>query len=134
MHPRRYQPAVEVLIFLHVGIYTFPKSIKIDDQLHSSQQKSRQILNRAMDIIIVGAGIAGLGAGIGLRRAGHNVTVGIHRTLTVALTSNTAPDSRTIITVKRSRSRHLNQAQRLAGPPVVGLYPGAVRHGCHTTD
>lgn len=29
-----------------------------------------------MDIIIVGAGIAGLGAGIGLRRAGHKVTVG----------------------------------------------------------
>ncbi|KAK9486611.1 hypothetical protein V1527DRAFT_451013 [Lipomyces starkeyi] len=30
-----------------------------------------------MDIIIVGAGIAGLSAGIGLRRAGHKVTVGI---------------------------------------------------------
>lgn len=30
-----------------------------------------------MDIIIVGAGIAGLGAGVGLRRAGHKVTVGI---------------------------------------------------------
>jgi monoamine oxidase len=30
-----------------------------------------------MDIIIVGAGIAGLSAGIGLRRAGHRVTVGI---------------------------------------------------------
>ena len=30
-----------------------------------------------MDIIIVGAGIAGLGAGVALRRAGHNVTVGI---------------------------------------------------------
>ena len=30
-----------------------------------------------MDIIIVGAGIAGLGAGIALRRAGHIVTVGI---------------------------------------------------------
>lgn len=30
-----------------------------------------------MDIIIVGAGIAGLSTGIGLRRAGHKVTVGI---------------------------------------------------------
>lgn len=30
-----------------------------------------------MDIIIVGAGIAGLSAGVGLRRAGHKVTVGI---------------------------------------------------------
>ena len=30
-----------------------------------------------MDIIIVGAGIAGLGAGVGLRRAGHKVTVSI---------------------------------------------------------
>jgi ribulose 1,5-bisphosphate synthetase/thiazole synthase len=28
-----------------------------------------------MDIIIVGAGIAGLSAGIGLRRAGHRITV-----------------------------------------------------------
>ncbi|KAK0728743.1 salicylate hydroxylase-like protein [Lasiosphaeria miniovina] len=28
-----------------------------------------------MDIIIVGAGIAGLGAGVGLRRAGHRVTI-----------------------------------------------------------
>ncbi|ROV97046.1 hypothetical protein VSDG_04192 [Cytospora chrysosperma] len=28
-----------------------------------------------MEIIIVGAGIAGLGAGVGLRRAGHNVTI-----------------------------------------------------------
>ncbi|KIM94484.1 hypothetical protein OIDMADRAFT_136193 [Oidiodendron maius Zn] len=28
-----------------------------------------------MDIIIVGAGIAGLGAGVGLRRAGHKVTI-----------------------------------------------------------
>jgi salicylate hydroxylase len=33
-----------------------------------------------MDIIIVGAGIAGLGAGVALRRAGHNVTVGIFHT------------------------------------------------------
>lgn len=32
-----------------------------------------------MDIIIVGAGVAGLGAGIGLRRAGHKVTVRILR-------------------------------------------------------
>ena len=29
----------------------------------------------AMEIIIVGAGIAGLSAGIGLRRAGHKLTV-----------------------------------------------------------
>jgi 2-polyprenyl-6-methoxyphenol hydroxylase-like FAD-dependent oxidoreductase len=29
-----------------------------------------------MDILIVGAGIAGLGAGVALRRAGHRVTVG----------------------------------------------------------
>jgi 2-polyprenyl-6-methoxyphenol hydroxylase-like FAD-dependent oxidoreductase len=28
-----------------------------------------------MKVIIVGAGIAGLGAGIGLRRAGHDVQV-----------------------------------------------------------
>jgi salicylate hydroxylase len=28
-----------------------------------------------MNIIIVGAGIAGLSAGVGLRRAGHKVTV-----------------------------------------------------------
>ena len=32
-----------------------------------------------MDIIIVGAGIAGLSAGVGLRRADHKVTVGILR-------------------------------------------------------
>lgn len=32
-----------------------------------------------MEIIIVGAGIAGLGAGIALRRAGHNVTVRLVR-------------------------------------------------------
>ncbi|KAI4246725.1 MAG: hypothetical protein L6R40_001754 [Gallowayella cf. fulva] len=32
-----------------------------------------------MDIVIVGAGIAGLSAGVGLRRAGHKVTVGILR-------------------------------------------------------
>lgn len=38
-----------------------------------------------MEIIIVGAGIAGLGAGVGLRRAGHNVTVclAIHPLLTL---------------------------------------------------
>lgn len=31
-----------------------------------------------MEIIIVGAGIAGLSTGIGLRRAGHKVTVSTH--------------------------------------------------------
>jgi NADPH-dependent 2,4-dienoyl-CoA reductase/sulfur reductase-like enzyme len=31
----------------------------------------------AMDIIVVGAGIAGLSAGIALRKAGHKVTVKI---------------------------------------------------------
>ena len=33
-------------------------------------------MTTAMEIIIVGAGIAGLSTGIGLRRAGHKVTVG----------------------------------------------------------
>ena len=43
-----------------------------------------------------------------------------------------APDSRTIIVVARSGSGHHDQTQCLAGPPVVGLCPGAVRHGRHT--
>ena len=84
-----------------------------------------------MDIIIVGAGIAGLSAGVGLRRAGHKVTVGIPAPA-VTLTSDMARDSRAVIVAARSGSGHHDQAQCLASPPVVGLCPGAVKHGCNT--
>ncbi|KAJ0122149.1 hypothetical protein J7T55_002661 [Diaporthe amygdali] len=50
-----------------------------------------------MEIIIVGAGIAGLGAGIGLRRAGHKVTVG----------TQTPIHLRQAITIKPNASRVL---------------------------
>jgi hypothetical protein len=64
---------------------------------------------KVMDIIIVGAGIAGLGAGIALRRAGHKVTVGIP-SLTVTLTSKIVQDSRAVIVAARGRSGHHDQA------------------------
>jgi hypothetical protein len=84
-----------------------------------------------MDIIIVGAGIAGLSAGVGLRRAGHKVTVGIP-TPAVKLTSDTMQDSRAIIVAARIRSGYHGQAQCLASTPILGLCRGASRHGSHT--
>lgn len=55
-----------------------------------------------MDIIIVGAGIAGLGAGTSLRRAGHNVTVSFILPWSEVL-SDWYTDTRAIIFAARSR-------------------------------
>lgn len=83
-----------------------------------------------MEIIIVGAGIAGLGAGIGLRRAGHNVTVSLF-CLDRKCTSDWYKDSRTIIVAARSRRSYHNEAECHTGPPVVGLYPRTFQNGFH---
>jgi succinate dehydrogenase/fumarate reductase flavoprotein subunit len=82
-----------------------------------------------MEIIIVGAGIAGLGAGVALRRAGHKVTVSIPD-LASTLLSDMIQDSRAVIIAAGSGSSHDHQAERLASPSVVGLGPRAVKNGC----
>jgi glycine/D-amino acid oxidase-like deaminating enzyme len=63
-----------------------------------------------MDIIIVGAGIAGLGAGVGLPRAGHKVTVGTPCPI-ATLPSDLVQDPRKIIAATRSGRSHHDQAQ-----------------------
>lgn len=50
------------------------KKEDIENSAKEAKMESEQV---KLDIIVVGAGIAGLGAAITLSRAGHNVTVSV---------------------------------------------------------
>jgi hypothetical protein len=74
-----------------------------------------------MKVIIVGAGIAGLAAGIGLRRGGHQVTVSPstnspipHSTRRLESLTLTPPDLRTLQPRPRNRRRAKHLSKRLA--------------------
>lgn len=83
-----------------------------------------------MKVIIVGGGIGGLSAAIGLGRAGHKVKVSTVLSLAGQTTAtaprsiakrSTAIDIRAVRIQSRSRRRHQRLPECIARPPAMGL-------------
>lgn len=99
----------------------------------------------AMEIIIVGAGVAGLSAGIGFRRAGHKVTVVFSRSFQLSsflpasrfppkcnqLLNKLIEGSRAIVPASRSGSGHHHAPKSVKGPLTMGLQSREVENGRH---